>query len=73
VRFDDSRGPRPGLRAARAGELRFASAGTGTGTHLAVAKLNRDLGIAAAHTPPAATDAITDVIAGTAAGHPRCC
>jgi tripartite-type tricarboxylate transporter receptor subunit TctC len=34
-----------------------------------VAKLNRDLGIAAAHTPPAATDAITDVIAGTAAGH----
>jgi tripartite-type tricarboxylate transporter receptor subunit TctC len=34
-----------------------------------VAKLNRDLGIAAVHTPPAATDAITDVIAGTAAGH----
>ena len=50
------------------GEIRFASAGTGTGTHLAVAKLNRDLGIAAVHTPPAATDAITDVIAGTAAG-----
>ena len=57
------RGQRP------AGEIRFASAGTGTGTHLAVAKLNRDLGIAAVHTPPAATDAITDVIAGTAAGH----
>ena len=53
----------------RPGEIRFASAGTGTGTHLAVAKLNRDLGIAAVHTPPAATDAITDVIAGTAAGH----
>src|SRR6185312_12968835 len=51
----------------RPGEIRFASAGTGTGTHLAVAKLNRDLGIAAVHTPPAATDAITDVIAGTAA------
>lgn len=34
-----------------------------------MAKLNRDLGIAAVHTPPAATDAITDVIAGTAAGH----
>src|SRR6476661_11072667 len=28
----------------RPGEIRFASAGTGTGTHLAVAKLNRDLG-----------------------------
>ena len=34
----------------RPGEIRFASAGTGTGTHLAVAKLNRDLGIAAVHT-----------------------
>ena len=34
-----------------------------------MAKLNRDLGIAAVHTPPAATDAITDVVAGTAAGH----
>lgn len=53
----------------RPGEIRFASAGIGTGTHLAVTKLNRDLGIAAVHTPPAATDAITDVIAGTAAGH----
>ena len=38
----------------RPGEIRFASAGIGTGTHLAVAKLNRDLGIAAVHTPPAA-------------------
>ena len=53
----------------RPGEIRFASAGIGTGTHLAVAKLNRDLGITAMHTPPAATDAITDVIAGMAAGH----
>jgi tripartite-type tricarboxylate transporter receptor subunit TctC len=53
----------------RAGQLRFASAGTSTGTHLAVATLNRDLGIAAVHTPPAATDAITDVISGLAAGH----
>ena len=34
-----------------------------------MAKLNRHLGIAAVHTPPAATDAITDVIALTAAGH----
>jgi tripartite-type tricarboxylate transporter receptor subunit TctC len=53
----------------RPDEIRFASAGDGTGTHLAVAQLNRDLDIAAVHTPPAATDAITDVIAGTAAGH----
>jgi len=54
---------------ARPGQIRFASAGAGTGTHLAVATLNRVLGIAAVHTPPAATDAITDVIAATAAGH----
>ena len=53
----------------RPGQIPFASAGIGTGTHLAVAKLNRDLGIAAVHKPPAATDAIADVIAGTAAGH----
>lgn len=52
----------------RPGELRFASSGTGTGTHVAVEKLNRDLRITALHTPPGATDAITDVIAGTAAG-----
>jgi tripartite-type tricarboxylate transporter receptor subunit TctC len=51
----------------RPGGIRFASAGAGT--RLAVAKLNRDPGIAAVHAPPAATDAITDVIAGTAAGH----
>ena len=53
----------------RPGEIPFASAGIGTGTYLAVAKLNRDLGIAAVHRPPSATDAIADVIAGTAAGH----
>lgn len=53
---------------ARPGEIRFASAGKGTGTHIAVEKLNRDLRITALHTPPGATDAITDVIEGTAAG-----
>jgi tripartite-type tricarboxylate transporter receptor subunit TctC len=57
-----------GAAEARPGEIRFASAGTGTGTHLAVQKLNRDLGITALHSPPRATDAITDVIAGTADG-----
>ena len=55
-------------RRARPGEVRFASAGKGTGTHIAVEKLNRDLHITALHTPPGATDAITDVIEGTAAG-----
>jgi len=53
---------------ARPGEIRFASAGTGTGTHIAVEKLNRDLRIIALHTPPGATDAITDVIEGTVTG-----
>jgi tripartite-type tricarboxylate transporter receptor subunit TctC len=58
------------IRAAKArpGELRFASAGEGTGTHIAVEKLNRDLLIAALHTPPGANDAIIDVIDGKAAG-----
>jgi tripartite-type tricarboxylate transporter receptor subunit TctC len=53
---------------ARPGEIRFASAGKGTGTHIAVEKLNRDLRITALHTPARATDAITDVIEGTAVG-----
>lgn len=53
---------------ARPGEIRFASAGNCTGTHIAVEKLNRDLRITALHTPPGAADAITDVIEGTAAG-----
>lgn len=56
------------LAEARPGEIRFASAGNCTGTHIAVEKLNRDLRITALHTPPGATDAITDVIEGTAAG-----
>ncbi len=53
---------------ARPGEIRFASAGTATGTHLAVEKLNRDLRITAVHTPPGGADAITDVIEGVVAG-----
>ena len=53
---------------ARPGEVRFASSGTGTGTHIAVEKLNRDLHIKALHIPPGATDAITDVIEGILAG-----
>lgn len=50
------------------GELRFASAGTGTGTHVAVEKLNRDLRITTVHAAPGVADSMSDVIAGTAAG-----
>jgi tripartite-type tricarboxylate transporter receptor subunit TctC len=50
------------------GSLRFASAGIGTGTHIAVEKLNRDLRISAVHAPPGAADSMSDVVAGTAAG-----
>jgi tripartite-type tricarboxylate transporter receptor subunit TctC len=58
------------VAAARAGpgRLRFASTGLGTGTHLAVEALNRDLAIGAVHVPAGPADAITDVIAGIAAG-----
>jgi tripartite-type tricarboxylate transporter receptor subunit TctC len=52
----------------RPGEIRFASAGTGTGTHVAVEKLNRDLRITAVHEPPGSAESPSDVIAGTAAG-----
>ena len=64
-----------GAAEARPGEIRFASAGTATGTHLAVEKLNRDLGITALHSPPRATDAITDVIQVRRmdSPHTQCC
>ena len=51
------------------GEVRFASAGLGTGTHIALEKLNRDTGITAVHVPAGPADAITDVIAGCVAAH----
>jgi len=50
------------------GKLRFASTGVGTGTHLALTKLNLDAGIQAVHVPARAGEAITDVIANTIAG-----
>ena len=53
---------------ARPGELRFASTGLGTATHLGVETINREVGIAAVHTPAGPADAITDVVAGTVAG-----
>lgn len=53
----------------QAGPIRFASTGVGTGTHLALERLNREVGISAVHVPAGPTDAITDVIAGCVAGH----
>lgn len=55
---------------ARPGELTFGSAGTGTGTHLAVEKLNLEAGIAAVHVPASGVNATADVIANTVAGRP---
>lgn len=52
---------------ARPGQLRFASSGVGTGTHLSVEQLNLDLGISAIHTPARPTDAIAATIARVAA------
>jgi tripartite-type tricarboxylate transporter receptor subunit TctC len=53
---------------ARPGELKFASAGMGTGTHLGVEKFNLESGIKAVHVPARPGDAISDVIANTVAG-----
>jgi tripartite-type tricarboxylate transporter receptor subunit TctC len=50
------------------GELRFASTGVGTGTHLGVEKFNLEAGIKSVHAPAKAGEAITDVIANTVAG-----
>ena len=51
------------------GELKFGSAGPGTGTHLGVVKFNLRAGMKAVDVPPQPTDAITDIIAGTIEGH----
>lgn len=53
---------------AKPNELKFASAGFGSGTHLGIVKFNLEAGITAADVPPQATDAIADVLAGTIAG-----
>jgi tripartite-type tricarboxylate transporter receptor subunit TctC len=49
-------------------ELRFASTGVGTGTHMGLEKFNLAAGIKAVHVPPGPGDAIADVIANTIAG-----
>jgi tripartite-type tricarboxylate transporter receptor subunit TctC len=54
---------------AKPGELKFASTGVGTGTHLGLEKFNLEADIKAAHVPARPGDAIADVIANTVAGH----
>lgn len=53
---------------ARPNTLRFGSAGVGTGTHVGVEQLDRDLRIRAVHVPSEGTDAIADTIAHTVEG-----
>ena len=48
------------------GQLSFASAGVGTGTHLCAQAMNIEAGILAVHVPASSTDAIGDTIAKTA-------
>jgi tripartite-type tricarboxylate transporter receptor subunit TctC len=58
------------IQAARAcpGELRFATTGIGTGTHIGLEELNLMTGISAVHRPPGSNDAISDVVAGVIRG-----
>jgi tripartite-type tricarboxylate transporter receptor subunit TctC len=53
---------------AKPNELKFASTGAGSGTHLGIVKFNREAGIAAVDVPPQPTDAIADVLARTIEG-----
>jgi tripartite-type tricarboxylate transporter receptor subunit TctC len=53
---------------AKPGQLKFASSGMGTGTHLGVEKFNLEAGIKAVHVPARQSDAIADTIANTVAG-----
>ena len=47
---------------ARPGQLRFASTGVGTGTHLGVEQLNADLDLSATHVPAGPTESITETV-----------
>ena len=53
---------------AKPGQLRFASTGVGTGTHLGIETFNLAAGIDAVHVPARGSDAIADTIANTIAG-----
>ena len=52
---------------AKPGELKFGSAGLGTGTHLGAEEFNLKAGIKAVHVPSRPGDAIADIIANTVA------
>jgi tripartite-type tricarboxylate transporter receptor subunit TctC len=49
-------------------ELKFASTGAGSGTHLGIVKFNLEAGVTAVDVPPRPTDAIADVLARTIEG-----
>jgi tripartite-type tricarboxylate transporter receptor subunit TctC len=53
---------------AKPGELRFASTGRGTATHLSAVKFNFEAGIKAVDVLPRPSDSIADVLAGTIEG-----
>jgi len=53
---------------ANPGELKFASTGVGTGSHLGLEKFNLEAGIGAQHVPAGPGDSIANVIANTVAG-----
>jgi tripartite-type tricarboxylate transporter receptor subunit TctC len=53
---------------AKPGELRFASTGLGTATHLSAVQFNFEAGIKAMDVLPRPSDSITDVLAGTIEG-----
>ena len=53
---------------AHPGTISFGSSGMGTGTHLGIEQLERDLGIRTIHIPSAGTDAIADTIGHTVEG-----
>jgi tripartite-type tricarboxylate transporter receptor subunit TctC len=53
---------------AKPGELRFASTGLGTASHLGAVKFNFEAGIKAVDVLPRPTDSIADVLTGTIEG-----
>jgi tripartite-type tricarboxylate transporter receptor subunit TctC len=53
---------------AKPNQLKFASTGPGSGTHLGIVKFNREADIAAVDVPPQPTDAIADLLARTIEG-----
>jgi tripartite-type tricarboxylate transporter receptor subunit TctC len=53
---------------AKPGELKFGSAGIGTGTHIGGEKFNQAAGIKALHVPPSPSDSNADTIANAIAG-----